>query len=113
AKTALAVLGKSETPAGWTVYKTDELPVKDFLWSLDYFVFYQHPAAVEAFGRAILEALASGTVVILPPKFERQFGGAAIYCEYGEIQSVIERLHSNFALYLRQQERAKEILNKN
>src|SRR5699024_2898884 len=85
ARSALNVVGSSEVPAGWIVYKTDELPVKDFLWSLDYFVFFQHPAAVEAFGRAVLEALAAGTVVILPPYFRSLFGGAAIYCEPSEV----------------------------
>lgn len=111
ASAALNALGRSAVPAGWTVYKTDELPVKDFLWSLDYFVFYQHPAAVEAFGRSILEALASGTVVILPPSFKRLFGEAAIYCDHSEVQSVIEWLHSDFALYQRQQQHAREVLN--
>lgn len=112
ARSALKVLDSSIAPAGWTVYKTNELPVKNFLWSLDYFVFYQHPAAVEAFGRAILEALASGVVVILPANFKRVFGEAAIYCEYGELQGVIEELHSDFDLYQRQLRHAKEVLNK-
>lgn len=111
ANVPLGVLGRSQVPAGWTVYKTDEWSVKDFLWSLDYFVFYQHPNAVEAFGRAVLEALASGTVVILPPSFRRLFGEAAIYCEHAEVQGVIEQLHSDFGLYQRQLERAIEILN--
>lgn len=111
ARNALDVLNRSEIPPGWIVYKTDELPVKDFLWSLDYFVFYQHPTAVEAFGRAILEALASGVVVILPDSFKRVFGQAAIYCENAEIQSVIDQLHSDFSLYQRQVQQAKEVLN--
>lgn len=111
ASVPLGVLGKSKIPAGWTVYKTDEWPVKNFLWSLDYFVFYQHPNAVEAFGRAVLEALASGAVVILPPSFRRLFGEAAIYCEHVEVQGVIEQLHSDFELYQRQLQRAIEILN--
>lgn len=110
AKAALSVLGESQAPAGWTVYKTDELAVPYFLWTLDYFVFYQHPEAVEAFGRAVLEAIASGTVVILPPHFERVFGEAAIYCEPWEVADVIDYLHSDFTSYELQLERAKAVL---
>lgn len=112
AKSALKVLEQSVTPLGWTVYKTDELPVSYFLWSLDYFVFFQHPEAVEAFGRAVLEAIASGTVVILPPHFERVFHGAAVYCEPSEVPEVIDYLHSDFAAYERQLERAKNVIDK-
>src|SRR5699024_7346536 len=42
AKTPLRVLNENKIPKGWIVYKTDELDVKEFLYSLDYFVFFQH-----------------------------------------------------------------------
>src|SRR5699024_3140628 len=77
ANAALAVLDEPVYPSPWTVYKTDELSVRKFLYSLDFFVYYQHKNAIEAFGRAILEAIAAGLVVILPPHFEHVFMEAA------------------------------------
>lgn len=109
-RTPLRVMGTKRVPAAWTVWKKDALPVRDFLYTLDYFVFYQHPQAVEAFGRAILEAIASGTVVILPKHFERVFGAAALYADPHEIQGLIEELHSDYAIYQAQLKRSKTVL---
>lgn len=106
----LKVLGTSRVPAAWTVYKKDAMPVSEFLNALDYFVFFQHPQAVEAFGRAILEALASGTVVILPKQFERVFGEAALYSDPSEVQELIYDLHSDFSKYQSQIRRSKAVL---
>jgi len=109
--TPLKVLGTREVPAAWTSYKKDALPVAEFLYALDYFVFYQHPQAVEAFGRAILEALASGVVVILPKHFEAVFGPAAVYADIDEVQGLIQYLHSDFSVYKAQLEKSLKILN--
>lgn len=109
-RTPLRVIGTKRVPAAWTVWKKDALPVKDFLNTLDYFVFYQHPQAVEAFGRAVLEALASGTVVILPKHFERVFGEAALYAEPHELRELISELHSDYSIYQAQLDRSKAVL---
>lgn len=109
-RTPLKVLGTKRVPVAWTVYKKDEMPVRDFLYTLDYFVFYQHPLAVEAFGRAILEALASGVVVILPKHFERVFGQAALFADVDEVSGLIQELHSDFSAYRKQLNHAKEVL---
>ena len=105
------VLETAATPAGWIVYPTDAMPVQSFLRTLDFFVFFQHSNAVEAFGRAILEAIASNLVVILPPHYEKVFGEAAIYCEPKEVQSLISRYYSDSNLYEEQQHKALEVLN--
>ena len=44
---------------------------------------------IEALGRAILEALASGCVTILPRHFEATFGNGAVYCALDEVQDVV------------------------
>ena len=66
AKSAQALLAKPELPANWLVYDYDEVSVRSFLFQIDFYVYFPHPRMIEAFGRAILEALASGCVVILP-----------------------------------------------
>lgn len=113
AKSPLRTIGRTTPPDGWVVYAKDEIPVTQFLQSLDYFVFYQHPNAVEAFGRAILEALASGIVVILPPHFKPVFGDAALYTEPEGVSKLINQLHSDFSIYRNHLERAKVVLERN
>lgn len=110
ARSPLKVMKIDSTPPGWTVYRTDELPVAEFLHSLDYFIFFQHSEAVEAFGRAILEALASGTLVILPAHFAKVFGEAAIYCDASEVPTVVGDYHSDFSRYRRQLDNARSVL---
>lgn len=109
-KTPLQILGVSNPPPAWVMYKRDEVPVRSFLYSLDYFVFYQNINAVEAFGRAILEAIAAGTVVILPNRFREVFGQAALYAEADDVEELIHQLHSDFSSYQSQLKRSKTVL---
>lgn len=110
AETPLSLLDDSLLSTGWTVYDNNEIPVKNFLHSLDFYVFFQHAQAVEAFGRVILEALASGLVVILPRSFQDVFGQAAIYAEPEEVSSLIFEYSSDFALYKKQVQTSRRIL---
>lgn len=100
------ILSASRLPSAWTVYRTDELPVVEFLHSLDFFVFYQHNQAVEAFGRAILEAIASGIVVVIPKQYREVFGPAAIYAEAEEVGDVIRKYRGSRKLYDEQRAQA-------
>ena len=52
----------------------DAMSPRDFLAELDFFVYYHHPNLVEAFGRTILEAIASGLPAVLPPTSSRCLG---------------------------------------
>src|SRR5699024_6056596 len=90
--------------------KKDVIHVPDFLYLLDYIVFYQHPITFLTFGRTILYSLASGTLVILPPHFKSVFGKAAVYAEPQDVPSVIRYLHSDFALYKEQITQSKHVL---
>lgn len=104
------VLNRRTTPSGWIVYPTDALPVPTFLRSLDFFVFYQNSIAVEAFGRAILEAIASNLVVILPRHYEPVFGEAALYCEPKDVSAMVSKLRNDWSKYVEQQEAAASVL---
>lgn len=103
----LRVLEMKSPPMAWTCYPPDSMSVVQFLNGLDFFVFFQHSLAVEAFGRAILEAIASGLVVVLPPKFEVVFGPAAVYCEPGGVTDLIRQYHADSVLYDQQSEMAR------
>lgn len=106
----LSVLGVDDAPAAWTVYEVDALPVPAFLRSLDYYVFFQNSVAVEAFGRSILEAIASGLIVILPKSFEEVFGEAAIYVLPNQVSETIMKYHNDAELHRKQLETAAEVV---
>lgn len=100
-------------PDRWLDLATDEMPVPQFLASLDFYVFSPHPEAFESFGNAILEALASGLVVLLPPHFEPTFGDAAIYCEPADVTTIIDELYADQVRYLEQSEKALRAVAEN
>lgn len=110
--TPLSILGTDRYPGGWTVYQQDEISEHNFLYSLDYFVFYQHPQAGEFPIRKILEAIAAGVVAILPRELQAVFGEAAVYSDEGELRDTITRLHSNFASLQSQRQRARSSLTR-
>lgn len=99
------LLGRDRLPANWTSFSYDQLPVKAFLYQLDFWIYFHHPVLVESFGRAVLEAMANGCVVILPHSFEPTFGPGAIYCRGEEVRSVVDGLYADFDLYKEQSER--------
>ena len=97
AEPVLDVLGY--LPTSWRVIPFGAMEPRDFLAQLDFFAYYHHPAWVEAFGRNILEALASGLPAILPPHFRRLFGDAASYAEPADVPSLVRRLYGDRAAY--------------
>lgn len=86
----LAVAGG--VPSNWKIYSVNEIPVREFLGSIDFFVYYHHRDWIETFGRAPAEAIAAGCVAILPPYFEATFGTAAVYCDPRDVIPTIERI---------------------
>jgi glycosyltransferase involved in cell wall biosynthesis len=86
-------------PTSWQVTPFGAIDPRQFLAQLDFFVYFHHPGWVEAFGRNILEAMASGLPAILPPHFRPLFGDAAIYAEPAEVPSVLRRLYADRIAY--------------
>jgi hypothetical protein len=86
-------------PNPWQVRPFGAMDPREFLAQLDFFVYFHHPAWIEAFGRNILEAMASGLPTILPPHFRPLFGDAAIYAEPGDVPSVLGRLYADRSAY--------------
>jgi hypothetical protein len=90
AEPARRILG--HLPAAWTVLPFGARPVDRFLAELDAFVYFHHPAWVEAFGRTVLEALASGTVVVLPEHLSDLFGDLAVTTTVDGVPEVLADL---------------------
>lgn len=112
-ETVLKVLGTKKTPDNWELLRRDQEDVKDFLHSLDFYVFFQNSKAIEAFGRSVLEAIAANLVVILPPHYEEVFGRAAVYCSPWEVKDVVQRFRDHPDEYFAQIELARETLHHN
>ena len=94
----------------WQVLPFNSVHPKDFLASLDFFVFFPHEERIEAFGRTIIEAMASGCLVILPHVFEPLFGEAALYCTPEEVQPLVRRYFADRAAWLAHTAHASEIV---
>lgn len=100
-------------PENWVSYDYDEIPARLFLFQLDFFVYFHHPLWQEAFGRAILEAIATGCVAVLPPHFRELFGDAAVYCESAEVQDTVRTLYKDPERYREQVERGYAFAREN
>lgn len=105
---AQRVLGLNQPPENWDSLAKDAEPVVDFLHSLDYYVFFQHSNAIEAFGRAVLEAIAANLVVILQRNYEEVFGEAAVYADPEEVADIIRDFQNDPQSYAEQQLRAAD-----
>ncbi|HEY8145162.1 MAG TPA: hypothetical protein VIG06_20920 [Kofleriaceae bacterium] len=78
-RAAFKILGRY--PWSWEVYPFGSVPPEDFLAGLDAYVYFTHSGLREAFGRAVLEALAAGLPVVTQPYLERLFEDACVYAE--------------------------------
>lgn len=83
-------------PPNWKIWPFGAKSVKDFLYAVDFYVYYHHSSWIEAFGRNVLEALASGALAILPPSFEPLFGEAALYAKPEDVRSIVQSLHQDW-----------------
>lgn len=84
---ALSLAG-SRTEA-WEILPFGAMSSRDFLEGIDAFVYYHHPAWVEAFGRTVAEAILMERPCLLDPKLAATFGDLA---EYGPPSEAPARL---------------------
>ena len=93
AATATKRLGLRRPPAAWVVFEPGELPIRTFLNSLDFFVSFTDSRVSTTLARPVLEAAASGSVVLLPPRLEATFGDIACYAEPEDAAEFIRRAY--------------------
>ena len=95
----IAVRRLGRRPDSWDVVDFGAEAPREFLGTLDFFVYFHDPDWVEAFGRTILEAMASGVPVIVGPHFRSVFGEAALYTDPAGVGDLVRRLHTDRPAY--------------
>ena len=95
-------------PAAWHVQPFGAEDPQSFLARVDFWVYMHHRQWREAFGRAIIEALAAGCVVVLPAYLEEIFGTAAVYSDPAGVQGTLAEYWQHPEQFLAQSRRAQE-----
>ncbi|WP_218221707.1 glycosyltransferase family 2 protein [Nesterenkonia sp. Act20] len=90
----------------WVVFDESEIEPRVFYSSIDFFVYFQSAQWPGDHYREVLEAMATGCVVILAPEFEPIFGDGAVYAEQVDVPSIIINYWSDWDDYRRQSDRA-------
>jgi hypothetical protein len=100
-----------EHPCNWQTIEPDEISVRQFLSSLDFFVYFHHPDWVEAYGRTVAEAAAAGCIVILPRYLSKTFGDAGLYCEPAEALELVRAVAVDRERFAELSARGREIID--
>lgn len=103
-----AQLMKSADAQQWNLVPADNLSRPRFLDRCDAVVWYPDPGASEWPDAAIAQAIAGGKLVVLPRKFEPQFGLGATYSGGDRVHATVKRLWSNKVLRTGVARRAKQ-----
>ncbi|GAA1109615.1 glycosyltransferase family 2 protein [Nesterenkonia jeotgali] len=91
---AFEVLDVSETPRAWVVFAPHHLSAGDFLSALDFYVTTSAGSTLREV-REILEAVASGCIVIVPEAYRPLLGNAAIYASPDQVPERVSALWSS------------------
>jgi len=105
-----AVAGLERIPPSWDVLPFNSEPVGDFLNSIDFFSYFHSADWIEAFGRSILEAMASGVVCLLPKDFAHLFEDGAVYCSPQEVAEHVRSFQRAPEAYSRQSQRGVDLV---
>jgi UDP:flavonoid glycosyltransferase YjiC (YdhE family) len=96
-----AILGNqvSPLPRNWEVVTSSTVSERNFLSTIDFFIYGHHSDRYSPVDASLLRAMASGAVAILSPAFEAIFGHAAVYSEPHDVKSHVQRLYNDPASY--------------
>jgi hypothetical protein len=94
-------------PRHWELLPFGSVAPRAFLETLDAYVYFHHPRWVEAFGRTLIEAMATGLPVVLPEHFRPLFGEAALYAEPAAAARMVAGLLADPGAWRAQGERGR------
>ncbi|TWI02979.1 glycosyltransferase involved in cell wall biosynthesis [Luteimonas cucumeris] len=98
-------------PENWTFFDAGIVGREAFLAGCDFYVrFDRHDDAPPRRSRDVLEAMASGAVVVLPTPYAQLYENAAVYCDNVQLADAIQALYSKPAAFEAQVERGRQYL---
>lgn len=97
-------------PEHWVSLPFGSVPAREYLASIDFLVYFHHPGMFEAFGRVVLEGIASGAVAIVGEAMRPIFGDACLYGTPQDVTSIIDRLVKDPQALREQQQRGQRIV---
>jgi len=100
-----------QRPANWQIFEFGAMPVRTFLGTIDFFSYYHSADWIEAFGRSILEAAASGAVPVLPEHFRPLFKDAAVYSDEADVANTVQSLYRDQVAFGRQSEAGRDSIH--
>ncbi|PBJ83626.1 hypothetical protein CMZ84_03810 [Lysobacteraceae bacterium NML93-0399] len=89
------VLGSRPVPASWTLLPVHSQDLDVFLSGCDFFVHYTGRGRSDAPERVVVQALASGCVVIMPVESSAPYGDAVIGASAEKLVETVTRLASD------------------
>lgn len=105
---AADVLGR--LPEQWVVEPFGARDPADFLAEVDFYVYFPGSGWAEGSRRSIVEAMASGAVVIVPEECRESFGDAAVYADPAEVADVVRALSADRDAYAAHSQRGTEFV---
>lgn len=110
---ATARVRRHQAKSEHLIYHRDQIGLRAFLNQLDFFVCFPGSAVTVAPMYPIAAALASGTVLILPERFEPLFGPAALYCSAAGVVPTVREYYAADARYAKQVEAGRRYVREN
>jgi hypothetical protein len=89
-------------PRNWHIEDASLRSAADFLQGVDAVLHFPHEDEAPALTYPMLDALAAGRPLILPPRFAPLCGDAAVYCDPAGVAALVRDLCANPAAYARQ-----------
>lgn len=86
------VLEVIESSRQWKIFEPGDITVERLVDMLDVFIYFPRTMAATLPDAAIVAAMASGKIVILPPELEPHFGPGAVYTLPGEARQIADEL---------------------
>lgn len=99
-----------DPPSNWLIYGFEEVSIRNFLFQLDFWVHFPHPDQPVELSRSLLEALASGCVVILPVRYRPVVGDAAVYSDESHVQDAVAEYRGNLQEFIGQSLKGQEYI---
>ena len=76
------------------------MDARDLFYDLDFFIHYSHKDCLETSEMSVIEAMAAGCPVLMPPASKHTFGMAPVYCEPEYVWEAIQALWRDQDAYL-------------